>query len=183
MKLTLSLFIFLLLSYTNAFAQHCPFDNSGLLVVKIIDTKTKKPIKGLQPYLTIGLSSYDRKETKNHQSLYPFSKGDSLFVLNPKHTDKNWTEGYHLEKINYSFAKGHFIRPISMDLKDNGSLSIGVIDKNGGNLGVYYSLTREDFYDLHDNFGHNWFEISKLKSTPPPSKPFNKLIIIEISQN
>lgn len=182
MKSIFSLFI-LLYSFVNAFAQHCPFDNSGILVVSIVDAKTKKPITHIQPYLTIKSDSYSKKETKIQASVYPFSQGDSLFVLNPKHTDKKWTDGYQLQKINYHFAKGYFIRPISMDLEDIDNLNIGAFNKNGEDLGIYYTVTAQDFYDLHSNFGHNWFEISKLKSTPTPSKPFNKLIVIEINQN
>ncbi|KOF01671.1 hypothetical protein OB69_16380 [Roseivirga seohaensis subsp. aquiponti] len=182
MKSVFSLYIFSL-SLTYASAQHCPFDNSGLLVVSIVDAKTKKPVTHIQPYLTIKSDSYDTKEAKTQASVYPFSQGDSLFVLNPKHTDKKWTDGYQLQKINYHFAKGYFIRPISMDLENIDNLNIGAFNKNGEDLGIYYTVTAQDFYDLHDNFGHNWFEISKLKSTPAPSHPFNKLIVIEINQN
>ncbi len=146
--------LFLSLSFCFALkAQHCPFDNLGILVVCVIDAETNIPIDEVSISLVdkSGSPMKDWKDEWYH------------LVKNPERTDPNWGD-YQFKTIRYSFAEDHFILPISLSL-ENDELFIKVESLGNQFETKFHSLSADDFFDLHENIG-NWSELRNLKESP-----------------
>lgn len=180
-KISLVLML-LLLNIPLLKAQHCPFDNTGILVVRLVDAETGEKISGYVPVLGMRnvQTQQEGKNGQNPSDLYPFTKNQETFVPNPATTDENWlSDDYRFEKVRYSFAENDFIRPISMDLADY-ELIIRVKNESGEWMNIERIVESNEIIDLHKNIGGNWPDIYDLGETPPLSTPFTGLIIIEI---
>ena len=177
-------FAVIVLTSMSSIAQHCPFDNTGILVVQVIDKKTNKRIGNLTPYLKIVEDSlyYTKKpvSVENYSSIYPFSQAAAQFVPNPARTKEDWIPGYHFDSIHYTFAGDSYIRPVSMDLNFYYNMEIRIRDEDGNDLNVSYKVKPEDYFDLHLNIGDNWTEITELGCTPPTYFSFHHTITIEL---
>ncbi len=168
-----------------SFGQHCPFDNTGILVVQVIDATTNLERTDIVPYLVTGASK--KEEQLGIEEDHDFMQNNKLllddtdFYINPSSTIKDWKPTMGLDSIRYTFAEDHFIRTISMDLIHNfDSLLIRVKDGDGNDLGVQYHVKPEDIFDLHENIGEKWTTINELGETPNPLTPFTQLITITL---
>lgn len=170
------------MSTTTTFAQHCPFDNTCILVLQIVNNDDFKD--GVTPYLTPikknKLLTLLNNKSYSYSEFYPFSERDSTFFKNRKETIFDTTSRYCFKCMSYSFAKDHYVRPISLDFKEYNNLAIAFKNNKGEILDFIYKLKPGDFYDLHAAFGHNWFDAMHMKTTPPPAVPFNNLITVSL---
>jgi hypothetical protein len=158
-KLTSLLFFFAL----QMFAQHCPFDNKGILVVKVETEKTGHQIEMLQPILT-----YLDKNNKQIRV---------EFIQNKHITNEFLWKRYHtITSLNFSFAKDYFTAEIPMDKFKN--VTIHLENLIGNTIGTYYNVKDEDIFDLHKNFGENWTEF-KEGFSPKPLNSFKHLITLK----
>ena len=84
-------------------AQHCPFDNMAILVIRITDLDTGVRVQDA----TISLCDSEGNVLNDWQGRPLF------FVPNPEESDPEWMEELHFERIRYSFAADYYILPIS----------------------------------------------------------------------
>lgn len=161
-------FIFWLLSTAPLMAQHCPFDNTAILVAEVRDRESGEKLTRLSLSL--------RDETG--EIVIDRGKDTLTFCLNPDSIADDWYP-YNFQKIRYSFAEDNYILPLSFDFAGK-KLFLQVNDPSGNYPSVAYALSAEDFYDLHENIG-DWTELHALKETPPPHPAFDRLIRIALA--
>ena len=164
-KITLILLICFTTSIT---AQHCPFDNTGLLVVNVVMEKGYlNQLKILRPILTY-------VDNQNKEVRVPF-------MSNRFETDYfSWKRNhYNALHLRFDFAKNYFVTPIPIsDCKD---LAIHLEDEKGNIVVEKKSIKKDAIYDLHKNYGHNWSDFGKKDTIPTPKNKFDKLITITVT--
>lgn len=160
-------FILLLLSTTTLVAQHCPFDNTAILVAEVRDRESGEKLTRLSLSL--------RDETG--EIVIDRGKDTLTFCLNPDSIAGDWYP-YNFQKIRYSFAENNYILPLSFDFAGK-KLFLHVSDPSGKYQSVAYPLSVDDYYNLHDNIG-DWTDLHALKETPSPYPAFDRLIRIAL---
>lgn len=95
-------FVWSAAAFNTASAQHCPFDNACILVVRPVDAQTGLLIDDIT--MSIQDSSGRILEDWNGRKL--------ILIPNPKRTDTAWFPNDH-NLIRYSFAKDNYIRVVS----------------------------------------------------------------------
>lgn len=160
--------IFGLLSTVMLVAQHCPFDNTAILVAEVRDRESGEKLTRLS------LSLRDEAG----EIVVDRGKDTLAFCLNPDSISGDWYP-YNFQKIRYSFAEDNYILPLSFDFAGQ-QLFLHVNDPSGKYPSVAYALSAEDYYDLHENIG-DWTDLYALKETPPPLPAFDRLIRIALA--
>lgn len=155
------LVLFLLVSMS--YAQHCPFDNKGLLVVKVEIKNSDKHYLFLQPVLTYTNKNNESIRTEFHQNKQ--TTNDYLRKLN----------NYNVSALRFDFAKNYFVVDIPMD--DLKNTTIHLEDENENIVGEKYAVKQEDKFDLHANYKNTWQKFSS-DFTPKPLNEFNSLIVL-----
>jgi hypothetical protein len=161
----------------SAWAQHCPFDGTAILVADVRDAETREPIKGLR--LTI--VDEDGRQVLQKKQEYigsEFIETPLVFCENPARTDPDWRP-YEFKKIRYSFAGDNYILPVARYHGEAARL-IKVEDVDGEADGRYlcglHVVKAGDYFDLHANVG--WPKIRNQPETLPPSEEFHHTILI-----
>jgi hypothetical protein len=161
----------------SAWAQHCPFDGTAILVVDVRDAETREPIKGLR--LTI-VDEDGRQVLQKSQTHIgsEFTEVPLVFIRNPARTDPDWRP-YEFEKIRYSFAGDNYILPLAR-YRGEAARLIKVEDIDGEANGRYlcgiHVVKADDYFDLHDNVG--WPNIRNNPETLPPREKFHHTILV-----
>lgn len=171
----LKLLLPLVLCTATARAQHCPFDNACILVVRPVDAQTGLLIEDIT--MSIQDSSGRILEDWNGQKL--------VLVPNPQRTDTAWFP-YNHNLVRYSFAAGNYIRVLSCTLNTAARPRL-VIEDSSARRTTHYKrielpLTPAHLYSLHNNVG-NWTLLRNNVETPSPQEPFDKLITIHCKQD
>lgn len=156
-----------LLSTATLVAQHCPFDNTAILVAEVRDRGSGEKLTRLSLSL--------RDETG--EIVIDRGKDTLTFCRNPDSIAGDWYP-YDFQKIRYSFAEDNYILPLSFVFAGQ-KLFLHVSDPSGKYPSVAYALSADDYYNLHDNIG-DWTDLHELKETPPPYPPFDRLIRISL---
>ncbi len=154
-------------AFYTASAQHCPFDNACILVVRPVDAQTGLLIDDMT--MSIQDSSGRILEDWNGRQL--------ILIPNPKRTDTAWFP-YDHNLIRYSFAKDNYIRVLSCTLDAPARLQLVIEDSSAKRTRHYkrmtMPLTSAMLYSLHNNVGQ-WTLLENNVESPPPQDPFDKL--------
>lgn len=127
---------------------------------QILQTKLFTPI--LEYY-----DSYKKKKVRKPFRINLKKTNDSLVKRNQ----------YDINSLHFDFAKDYYVANISMSYIKNSTIHIE--DSSGKEISEKYSLSKKDVFDLHKNFGHNWFEFKK-GNTPKPWNNFISLLTFTI---
>jgi len=158
---TLCLVNFALQSYT----QTKPFDNQGLLVVKVVTEKSNEQIHILCPILTYV------EEGKQIRKKFQINRRQTNEYLRKNSVDK-------IAALHFDFAKNYFVASIPMD-KIKGS-SIHLENEKGQIIGKKIPVVESIVFDLQKNYGDKWDEFSE-KNTPQPNNAFDELTVIKVN--
>lgn len=172
---------FILLAAAGAWAQHCPFDGSSILVVEVKDAETQARIEGLR--LTIVDQNGDLVVQETQERIgSEYIEIPLVFIANPPRTDPNW-EPYQFKKIRYSFAGDNYILPLRRHQKDE-IYVIKIEDIDGEENGSYPCSIRvvqfSDYFPLCGNVG--WPNIPNNPQTLPPKDEFDHTISIQLKR-
>lgn len=160
-KLKVFLILFLL-HFISVCAQHCPFDNQGLLVLNIKQKPLAKP-DSLLPVLVYEL---------NNDNVF------RQFKKNPKETGSIVNvDIYDATLRHFDFAKSNYIASIPINAIETGKIYI--INFQKSQILKTINLTKDMVYDLHENFGNTWGEFSGT-FTPKPLYAFNHEIVFSL---
>jgi hypothetical protein len=161
--------LILLISITTKItAQHCPFDNTGLLVVNVVMEKGHlNQLRILKPILTY-------IDNQNEEVSVPFK-------LNLYETDYySWKiNHYNASHLRFDFAKNYFV--VSVPISDCKNLTIHLEDEKGKIVVEKKPIKKDAIYDLHKNYGHNWSDFGNKDTIPKPKNEFDKLITITVT--
>jgi hypothetical protein len=161
----------------GAWAQHCPFDGTAILVVDVRDAETREQIRELRLTIVDEAGRLVLQKSQAHIGS-EFTEVPLVFYRNPTRTDPDWRP-YEFEKIRYSFARDDYILPLA---RYHGSelrmIKVEDIDgeANGRYLCGIHVVKADDYFDLHDNVG--WPNIRNNPETLPPREEFHHTILI-----
>lgn len=161
----------------GAWAQHCPFDGTAILVVDVRDAETREQIRELRLTIVDEDGRLVLQKSQAHIGS-EFTEVPLVFYRNPARTAPDWRP-YEFEKIRYGFAGDSYILPLAR-YRGSEVRMIKVEDIDGEANGGYHCgihvVKADDYFDLHDNVG--WPNIRNNAETLPPREEFHHTILI-----
>lgn len=162
----LNIFRLLILLTFSLVAQHCPFDNKGLLVVKVEIKNSDKHFEFLQPILTYT----NEKNIKVRKELYKNKPSTNDYLRKQN--------AYDIAALHFDFAANYFVTEIPIQELKNSIIHLE--DENGKIVGEKYVVKQEDKFNLHKNYFNTWYKFTE-KFTPKPLNSFKQLITLKVN--
>lgn len=156
----LTLFVFLLLPLLSN-AQRSPFDNSGVLIVQVVDADTGKALTDHTPVLEPMAQHYKSGSSLGELARFMGFENTAEngyrtpFHLNPESQPEGADMNLPFDEIHFQNLGSVFVLFVSLDLKDE-HLQIGLYNEDGSWVAPPTIVEEKHYFDVYENMYGHW---------------------------